>query len=72
MRKALYSGIIIAGGTTLLNGFGDRLHKSISKLATKDMPVKLILANNRQHTCWIGGSTISSLKAFSRYWVTKK
>jgi actin-related protein len=29
LRKQLYNSIITAGGTTLLHGFGDRLHKSI-------------------------------------------
>jgi centractin len=29
LRKALYNSIITAGGTTMLHGFGDRLHKSI-------------------------------------------
>ena len=50
----------------------DRMHKSIQKLAPKDMKVTITNPGNRQHTCWIGGSTISSLKAFSRYWVTKR
>jgi centractin len=72
LRKQLYNSVITAGGTTLLHGFGDRLHKSIQKLAPKDMKVTLIQPNNRLHSCWIGGSTVSSLKAFSRMWVTKK
>jgi actin-related protein len=29
VRKYLYGGIVIAGGTTLLNGFSERLHKSL-------------------------------------------
>jgi centractin len=29
LRKTLYNNIITAGGTTMLHGFGDRLHKSI-------------------------------------------
>lgn len=29
LRKTLYNSIVIAGGTTLFTGFGDRLHKSI-------------------------------------------
>jgi centractin len=36
------------------------------------MKITLIAANNRKHSCWIGGATVSSLKAFSRMWVTKK
>jgi centractin len=29
LRMTLFNSIITAGGTTLLNNFGDRLHKSI-------------------------------------------
>ena len=72
LRKTLYNSIIIAGGTTLFTGFGDRLHKSIQKLAPKDMKLTLIAPNNRKLSCWIGGATVSSLKAFNRMWVTKK
>jgi centractin len=72
LRKTLYNNIIAAGGSTLFVGFSDRLHKSIQKLAPKDMKITLIAPNNRLHSCWIGGATVSSLKAFSRMWVTKK
>ena len=72
LRKTLYNNIIAAGGSTLFMGFSDRLHKSIQKLAPKDMKVTLIAPNNRKQSCWIGGATVSSLKAFSRMWVTKK
>ena len=72
LRKNLYNSIIAAGGTTLFTGFSDRLHKSIQKLAPKDMRITLIAPNNRKFSCWIGGATVSSLKAFSRMWVTKK
>lgn len=72
LRKTLYNSIVIAGGTTLFTGFGDRLHKSIQKLSPKDMKVTLIAPNNRKFSCWIGGATVSSLKAFNRMWVTKK
>ena len=72
LRKTLYGAIIIAGGTTLFTGFADRLHKSIHKLTPKDMKLTLIAPNNRKFSCWIGGATVSSLKAFSRMWVTKK
>lgn len=72
LRKTLYNSIIAAGGTTLFTGFSDRLHKSVQKLAPKDMKITLIAPNNRKFSCWIGGATVSSLKAFSRMWVTKK
>jgi len=36
------------------------------------MKVVLIAPNNRKVSCWIGGATVSSLKAFNRMWITKK
>jgi centractin len=36
------------------------------------MKLTLIAPNNRKFSCWIGGATVSSLKAFNRMWVTKK
>jgi actin-related protein len=72
LRKTLYGAIIAAGGSTLFPNFSDRLHKSITKLAPKDMKITLIAPNNRKISCWIGGATVSSLKAFSKMWVTKK
>ncbi len=71
LRKTLYNSIIAAGGTTMLHGFGDRLHKSIQKLA-KDIKVSVIMPDNRVHSCWIGGSLVSSLNAFNKMWITKK
>lgn len=72
LRKTLYGAIIAAGGSTLFTGFSDRLHKEIQKLSPKEMRITLIAPNNRKFSCWIGGATVSSLKAFNRLWVTKK
>ena len=36
------------------------------------MKITLIAPTNRKFSCWIGGATVSALKAFSRMWVTKK
>lgn len=72
LRKTLYSNIIVAGATTLLHGFCDRLHKSVQKIAPKETKAVLIAPHNRQYSCWVGGATVSSLNAFHKMWVTKK
>jgi len=72
LRKQLYQTIITAGGSTLFTQFNDRLHKSLVKLAPKEMKITLLAPNNRKFSCWIGGATVSALKAFSKMWVTKK
>lgn len=72
VRKTLYNSIIVAGGTSLLTGFNERLHKSIQKLASRDVTITLMAPRNRKYSCWVGGATVSSLKAFNRMWITKK
>lgn len=63
--------MIVAGGTSAMSQFSERFHKSFSKLTPKDMKLKLVAPKNRDISCWIGGSTLSSLKAFNEMWVTK-
>ena len=41
MRRELYSNIVLAGGSTLTKGFGDRLLKELITLAPKDTKIKI-------------------------------
>ena len=41
LRKELVANVITAGGTTLLKGFSDRLHKSLTKIFPKELPVSM-------------------------------
>ena len=72
VRKTPYNSIVVAGGTTLLTGFNERLHKSIQKLASREITITLLAPKNRKISCWVGGATVSSLKAFNRMWISKK
>lgn len=71
LRRALYGSIVVAGSTTLMRDFCDRLHKQIAQVK-KDVKPTLIAPNNRHYSCWVGGATVSSLKAFGKMWMTKK
>jgi len=71
VRKDLYSNIILSGGTTMFEGFGERLYKEIKDLCPKTMKVKVIASPNRKYAVWIGGSTLSTLSTFAGMWVTK-
>ena len=46
LRKHLYGSIIVAGSTTLMHQFCERLHKQLQKLS-KDCKPTLIAPNNR-------------------------
>eukprot|EP00658_Telonema_sp_P-2_P009609 TRINITY_DN13584_c0_g1_i3.p1 TRINITY_DN13584_c0_g1~~TRINITY_DN13584_c0_g1_i3.p1 ORF type:complete len:158 (-),score=45.13 TRINITY_DN13584_c0_g1_i3:381-854(-) len=66
LRKALYSSILLAGGTTLLDGLGKRLLNEVKKLAPPSMKIKITAPPERQTSTWIGGSILASLSTFRR------
>ena len=73
LRSSLQSSIVVAGSTTMMKYFCARLHKSIQNILPKhNTKVTLMAPANRQFSSWIGGSTISELKAFDKMWITKK
>ena len=72
VRKHLYNSIVVAGGTTMTTGFNERLHKCLQKLASRDVVITMLAPKNRKNSCWVGGATVSSLKAFNKWWISKK
>ena len=73
LRAGLQGAIVVAGSTTMMKTFCNRLHKSIQNLMPKNNnKVTLMAPANRQFSCWIGGSTISELKAFDKMWISKQ
>uniref|UniRef100_A0AC34QWU3 Actin n=1 Tax=Panagrolaimus sp. JU765 TaxID=591449 RepID=A0AC34QWU3_9BILA len=72
LRKNLYSNIVVSGGSTMFNGFGDRLLGEMRKLAPKDVKVRIVAPQERILGTWVGGSILASLDAFRKIWVTKK
>lgn len=75
IRKTLLSQIVIAGGTTMLPGFGDRLlnevRKSTQKATVSGVKIRISAPPNRNVLTWIGGSILASLAAFKSMWITK-
>eukprot|EP00922_Rhytidocystis_sp_ex-Travisia-forbesii_P039601 GHVS01058883.1.p1 GENE.GHVS01058883.1~~GHVS01058883.1.p1 ORF type:complete len:382 (+),score=29.78 GHVS01058883.1:61-1206(+) len=72
LRKALYSQIVLSGGSTLFAGFGDRLLNEVRKLAPKDIKIRISAPPERKISTWIGGSILASLSTFKKMWVTKQ
>lgn len=66
LRKALYSNIVLSGGSTLTKGFGDRLLTEVQKLAVKDMRIKIFAPPERKYSTWIGGSILAGLSTFRK------
>jgi len=72
LRKTLYSSIYLAGGTTMMPGFGERLMSDLRRLSPKEVKIKITIPPERKLTCWLGGSILSSLAAFKNMWIKKQ
>lgn len=71
IRKILFSNIVFAGGTTMINNFNDRLFIELTKLVPKNTNINIIASDDRQYSVWLGGSILSSLSTFNSSWITK-
>merc|ERR1719336_3609873 len=72
LRMTLYSQIVLSGGSTMFEKFGDRLLNEIRKLAPKDIKIRISAPPERKFSTWIGGSVLSSLATFKKMWITKE
>lgn len=72
-RKSLYSHVILAGGTTMCPGFGDRLRRDVRNIVEKNSNVRVdvISPTHRKHAVWVGGSVLASISTFHESCVTK-
>lgn len=75
IQKDIVSNIILAGGTSLLPGFAERLLED-AKNNTPSLPStwiwKVIAPPERKYSAWIGGSVLSSLSTFQQMWISKQ
>jgi len=73
IRKDLYGGIVLTGGTSLIGGFAERLHKELSELSPyKPKVVPVTMPIERRVAPWIGGSILASLGSFQQMWMSKQ
>jgi actin beta/gamma 1 len=67
----IQSNICLSGGTTLMNGYAERIQNDLVQKKGNSTFV-LNFSPERQYSSWIGGSIISSLTNFNNMWVTKQ
>jgi actin-related protein len=68
----LFSNIIMFGGSTMFDGFADRLKKEIVDLSPNDMKIKCVNPFERKYSVWFGASFDCSNDLFKNLWVDKK
>lgn len=74
LRGNLLANVVVTGGTSLINGFNDRLNNELAVMYP-GMKVKIHaagLTSERRFGAWIGGSILASLGTFHQMWISKK
>ncbi|KAL9979494.1 hypothetical protein ACROYT_G017168 [Oculina patagonica] len=66
IRKDLLENILLSGGSTMLPGLGERLHKEITTLVNPRDPgrVRVISPDDRKHAVWSGSAVLAGLSTF--------
>ncbi|XP_069072004.1 actin-like protein 9 [Pleurodeles waltl] len=68
-KKAISSNILLCGGSTLFEGFYERLSQEFQQWQPHQFETNVISVPERKYSAWIGGSILASLKAFQSCWV---
>merc|ERR1711939_59873 len=69
VRKELYQSVLLAGGTTLFQGFHNRLAAEVQRFTPEQVRAKVLAPNERMFSVWIGGSILGSLTTFRQMWI---
>nr|AAD24476.1 actin [Sterkiella nova] len=72
LRNDLYQNIVLSGGSSMFEGFSERLQKEIETLAPKGTEVKVIATPDGKLSAWRGGQAFASLSTFSDVCITKE
>jgi len=75
LRRSLYGGIVLSGGSTMFQGFGDRLLYELRKIAQQkrqEVKIRIYAPNERKMSTWVGGSILATLQTFKDSWVTRR
>lgn len=71
LRSKLFSQIVVAGGSTLLPGFGDRLLYEVRSRSPSHTRIRISAPPERLHSAYVGGSILASLATFKSMWVSR-
>ncbi|CDW85788.1 UNKNOWN [Stylonychia lemnae] len=72
IRRTLFKNIVLAGGTTAIEGMRERMKKEIQALAPSPMGPEVEAPADRKFSQWLGGSILSNLESFNHMWITKE
>lgn len=64
IRKDLYKNIVLCGGSSMFQGFSERIEKEVIALAPPSMKVRVFAPPERRNSVWIGGSVLGARDFF--------
>jgi actin-related protein len=71
----MYGNIILAGGTSMMRGFHQRMEHELRAKLPKDIAyddIRVVSDSFREHAAWIGGSMLASLSTFPQFMTMSK
>lgn len=71
IRKCLLMNVILAGGTTCLRMFPERIEKELVSLCQGSHRIKIVSPPERRYSVWYGGSVLASLSTFQNTLITR-
>lgn len=71
IAKDLYGNTVLAGGSSMMPGIGDRLQKEISALVPPTMKIKIVAPPERRYSAFVGGSIMSVVMEDEALWISK-
>eukprot|EP01125_Pyxidicula_operculata_P014460 TRINITY_DN4812_c0_g3_i1.p1 TRINITY_DN4812_c0_g3~~TRINITY_DN4812_c0_g3_i1.p1 ORF type:complete len:363 (+),score=47.89 TRINITY_DN4812_c0_g3_i1:18-1106(+) len=73
IRRDLYPNIVLSGGTTMFDGFPERLHQEIlNTINSTSIRIKILAPQGRRFSTWLGGSILSSVAFFQKMWIDRQ
>ncbi len=70
IRSTLMSNIVLAGGSSMIEGFKERTKKEVGSISSTMVTPDVIGPADRKFSAWLGGSLIANISSFSPLWVT--
>ncbi|ESL09674.1 actin 2 [Trypanosoma rangeli SC58] len=73
LRRRLLGSVVLSGGNTMFKGMRQRLQSELASLANTRAAddVRVVAANERKFSVWIGAAILASLTSFASEWVTR-
>lgn len=71
LRSTFFSQVVLAGGSTMLSGFGDRMLYEVRSRSPSHTKIRISAPPERVNSAFVGGSILGSLATFKSMWTSR-